>query len=329
MLYQSASRSLDQPTLSKLIGGPPGLFTMPGRSGALRIADASRSSWVLESATGLRAELRVTSVFGRASFFVLGNRLDPGRLPPVAPRGVAVPVTYGPSRRKAVLLAGYVRRLGTWRLYGYLPGFSLPPQTAARTTLERPLVSPDGILYRVDSQHRRLVEVGRFERKRDAAPFPRPGCSSWPQPSGDRYLACPGSITRARGGARVTLVKGGHLAGGWGFLAPSPDGRTLLLEDDEFGCGIYSRAAFLSTRGGGGLQFPIPQSSDSAIESQPLGWLQDGSALLAVQNNEGCEGQLKSGIYEAWPGETRPPQLVLETSGGDATTWASAPEVRR
>jgi hypothetical protein len=183
------------------------------------------------------------------------------------------------------------------------------------------LLDEDGVLYRVDPEQRRLARAGHLQRPNHAA-LPHPGCSSWPQPSGDRYRACPGSITLIHGTAETTLIRGKHLAGGWGFAMPSPNGRTLLLEADEFGCGIYPRAAFLSKKGRS-LRFPIPESSDGAIESEPLGWLHDGSALIAVQNDDGCEGTLKSGIHRAWPNQMRPPELILETSGTDATTWAS------
>jgi hypothetical protein len=137
-------------------------------------------------------------------------------------------------------------------------------------------------------------------------------------------VACPGSVSVVqRDGSRTTLIRGKHVAGGWGFLEPSPDGRTLLLELDEFGCGIYPRAVFLSATGR--LDFPVPRSFETAVESEPLGWLPDGSALIAVQNSYGCEGTLKSGIYRAWPGETRPLERVVVTSATDATTWGLAP----
>ena len=327
VLFQIADRSFDQLTSmlakGRLVSAPPTLFTMPGRSGALRIVASSRWDWVLETSGGSRAVLS-RAIEGDASFYVLGKRLDPAHLPRVARQGVAVPVRYGPSNQKAVLLVGYARRYEAWRRYGYLPGFSLPAKTNPLTTLERPLLGPDGDLYRIDSRHERLERIGRYVAPRRAAQaIPHPGCSTWPQRSGDRYRACPGSIVlMRRDGTRTTLIRRkGNSWEGWGFVAPSADGRTLLLEYDIFACGLYPQAAFLRT--GSRLEFPVPDPADSGVKSEPLGWLRDGSALIAVQNQNGCEGAPRSGIYRAWPGGKRPLELVLETSGTDATIWGS------
>jgi len=325
VLYQAAARWFDQDAADlekgRLLSAPPALFAMPGRSGPLRIVDSSRWDWVLEADGGVRAVLS-SGEFGEAALSVLGRRLDPTHLPAIEKQGVAVAVRYEPSHRRAVLLVGHRRATAAWRLYGYLSGFSVPAGTNVAALLARPLAGPDGGLYRIDPQRRRLVRTDESSR-RAVRRLAHPGCSSWPQPTGGRYAACPWSVAVVRpDGSRRTLLRRKHLAGGWGFLAPSPDGRTLLLERDEFGCGVYPQVAFLPVRGGG-LESPVQPSAEEAVESEPLGWLRDGSALIAVQRTGGCEGVPRSGIYRVWPGGTRPMELVVETSGTDATTWGT------
>src|SRR5205823_953888 len=82
-----------------------------------------------------------------------------------------------------------------------------------------------------------------------------PGCSHW---SGG-YIACPTGIVRRNvSGAMTTLVRtkndpSGHVQIGWSFLEPSPNGKTLLVEEDFYACGMIRQPSFLPV-GGGQLQ---------------------------------------------------------------------------
>lgn len=286
-------------------GAPPAFFTTPGQ---LRLVAASDWGWVLETPTGVRAVLEVGSA-GSASFEVLGRQLDPTALPPMAATGVAVPLVYG-RLSKAVVLVGYDTRTDGFVQYGFLRGFSLPSATDRLDALHRLLLGPDGNLYRVDPAHRRLVLVGASGKQTEPAFAVPPRCSDW-----GRYRACADSIST--GGK--TLLRQAPLTGvdrRWVLVAPSPDGRTLLLEQDIFSCGNDPQAYLLSTSGGD-LRPAVPALD---AQSEPIGWLRSGNALVALQSGGGCDGEPVSGIYRVDPlmGDVR---LVLSATAYDATVW--------
>ena len=103
---------------------------------------------------------------------------------------------------------------------------------------------------------------------------------------------------------------------GWGLVAPSPDGRWLLLEDAETSCGTATWADFLPASGGN----LVPAMPD-AQTTEALGWLSDSTALIAVQAY-GCAGGPPDGIYRVWPGLTSTQhELVVSAAASDATLW--------
>jgi hypothetical protein len=306
----------------RFVQARPLVFTSADRSGPLHIVTSSDSSWILDSSGGSRSVLELVGE-GGPLFFTLGRRLDPVRLPRLTAHGLAVPIVYGPSRRKAVLLVGRESE-ATWRLYGYLPGFSLPQPGAAAERFARPLLGPDRALYRVDAVARRLVRAGTAPRQKAPSYAIPPRCSTWETALGS-FRTCPDSVGSLAGDGSVrTLYRlpgANALAGRWTFLAPSADGKRLLLEYSVYACGT-SRQAFFLPVGGGSLQ---PAVADASSQSEPLGWLSDGAALVAAQSSSDCEGASSSGIYQSWPGVTSPAsQLVVATSGQDATLWGPA-----
>src|SRR6266516_268761 len=109
LLFELAARRIDPTTGSSvgaLVGTQTHLFTTPGRPGPLRLVAASRWSWVVEAAGGYRAVLELGTRDSAAFFYVLGRQLDPGHLPRLPRAGLAVPVTYGPAKVRALLLVG-------------------------------------------------------------------------------------------------------------------------------------------------------------------------------------------------------------------------------
>ena len=292
------------------------LFSTPARSGPLHLVTSSDGSWVLETSQGARAVLAQVVDQG-LSFEVLGLRLDPAHLPPLAKQGLAIPIVYGPKRSKAVLLVG--ARPYSFPVYGYLAGFSLPPAKPLTAALARRLLGPDHRLYRVDRAALRLVLVGRYLARAAGAFRIPPRCSTWPSAAG-RYVACADSIALVRpDGTRTTLLRQpgiGQSNTRWSFVSPSPNGRALLLEQDIYACGTDRQAYFLSTRGGA-LQRAV---GDVATQSEPLGWLGGGAALVAIQFG-GCDGARRSGLYRAYRDGSD--GLILSTSGQDATLWGS------
>jgi hypothetical protein len=293
------------------------LFSTPTRSGPLHLVSSVEGSWVLETSQGARAVLAQVVDQG-LSFEVLGQRLDPAHLPPLAKQGLAVPIVYGPKHSKAVLLVG-ARNPSSFPVYGYLAGFSLPPAKQSSAALARPLLGPDHRLYRVDRAARRLVLVGRFLAQA-AGPFKiPPRCSTWPSAAG-RFVACADSIVLMKAdGTRTTLLRQPSVSQDntrWVFVLPSPNGRTLLLEQDIYACGADRQAYFLSTSGGA-LERAV---GDVATQSEPLGWLGSGAALVAIQFG-GCDGPARSGLYRAYPDGSD--GLIVATSGQDATLWGS------
>ena len=286
-------------------GAPPAFFTTPGQ---LRLVAASDWGWVLETPTGVRAVLEA-SPEGSASFEVLGRQLDPAALPRIAATGIAVPLVYG-RLSKAVVLVGYDKRSYEYVTYGYLRGFSLRPAANRLAALHRPLLSPDGGLYRVDPARRRLVLVGKSKPQPQPSFSIPPSCSDW-----GRYRACANSIST--GGK--TLLTQPPLQGTdrrWMLVAPSPDAKTLLLEQDIFSCGNDPQAYFLSTSGGD-LRPAVPALY---AQSEPIGWLRSGAALVALQSGGGCDGEPVSGVYSVQP-LTGDVQLVLSATAYDATVW--------
>ena len=85
------------------------------------------------------------------------------------------------------------------------------------------------------------------------------------------------------------------------FFALSPNRRTLLLEQDVYACGT-SRQGYFLPAGGGSLQ---PVVGDASTQSEPVGWLSDGSALVAAQSDASCEGVPVAGISYGYPDMVR------------------------
>jgi len=313
----------------------PELYTTPAGAGALRLVSASENGWILRSDHGGLALIdNLGAGVGDTipSFAYLGRRLDPRHLPTIAASGIAVPIRYGAPnsdhqpRYRAVLLVGRAldqRGNMSWKLDGYLAGFSLPNRAPRTRELERPLLGPDGHMYRIDAAAARLVDVSRGKRAVSPlylSPYQR-GCTIWPASNGGHYVACPGSVSlRPRLGKTSTLLrrtappKG--MWPGWGLVAPSPDGRWLLLEDAETSCGTATWADFLPASGGN----LVPAMPD-AQTTEALGWLSDSTALIAVQAY-GCAGGPPDGIYRVWPGLTSTQhELVVSAAASDATLW--------
>ena len=102
------------------------------------------------------------------------------------------------------------------------------------------------------------------------------------------------------------------------FFALTPNRRTLLLEQDVYACGTSRQGYFLPARGGS-LQ---PVVGDASTRSEPLGWLSDGSALVAGQSDASCEGIPVAGIYQAWPGPVAAwSRLLVAATSANAATW--------
>ena len=319
LLFELAARRIDPKTgasVGALVGAQTHLFTTPDRRGPLRVLAASRWSWVVETADGYRAVLELGTPDSAPFFYVLGRRLDANHLPRLPRSGIAVPVTYGPARVRALLLVGRDRNDG-YRLYGYLPGFALAREPAPSGKLHRPLLGPGRALYRIDTGTSKLVRVGTQARGHSAPWKLPPPCSTWAAPPA-RYVACINSIDAVRGdGSRAALLRqdfGRGALARWTFLALSPNRRTLLLEQDVYTCGT-SRQGYFLPAGGGSLQ---PVVGDASTQSEPVGWLSDGSALVAAQSDASCEGVPVAGIYQAWPGPVAASSRLLVAATADA-----------
>ena len=78
-------------------GLKPVFFSTPEGAGALRLESSSGSGWVLRSSNGAR--VLVSPGFREPgilpSFTYLGRRLNPDKLGPIGPRGIAVAFGYG------------------------------------------------------------------------------------------------------------------------------------------------------------------------------------------------------------------------------------------
>jgi hypothetical protein len=320
----------------------PGFFTTPEGAGALRIASSSSGEWELRSSNGALAVADMGwASASNPSFTFLGRPLDPANLGPIAPRGVAVAYEYGPWRYKQgrrahndVVLVEHTKDWPGWKLYGYLPGFTLPrpvadakvhhPVLGTTEELKQPLLGPDGRLYSIDTKKERLVPANGWRSATRTFNFG--DCTTWPAANGGSYRACPNSISlrTAHGGAHPVFH--GHLGkkslGGtsWVFVQPSPNRKWLLLQDVTGACGGPTWAYFLPTKGG-----PLWQAFPGNYFSEALGWLPDNSALVAAQS-QGCEGNPTSGIYQITPSNPTFPneQLVFPGYVFDATTWGFA-----
>lgn len=326
VLYTEADRWIDpRPNResSRFVNAEPRFFSSAGRSGALRIVSASPRSWVLESSGGVRSVLELDTLDQGPSYYVLGKRLDPAHLPPIAQRGLVVPVVYGSPRRKAVLLVGRKTLDGPWTEYGYLEGFSLPPASTIASTLLRPLRGPKGALFRIDPRGRRLVPGGIAGKPPPPASSDiPPRCSTWHVAGAASYVTCPDRISVLRPDGSQSVVgryaAPSHVDSRWTYLAVSPSARTILLEHDIYACGTSRQAFVLSVRDG----VIRPAFGDPNVESEPLGWLPGEQALVAAQRPTGCEGYPESGLYTVWTDvPDLGPQLVLATSSQDATAW--------
>jgi hypothetical protein len=319
-------------------GLQPAFFSTPDKTGALRLSSASDYTWVFRSSRGSLVVADAGNPYtGMApSFTFLGRQLNPDKLGPIGSRGVAVSYGYGPWKNGQrantdVVLVERVKDWPGWKLYGYLPGFTLPREvTEAKITrpllgttqeLQQPLRGPDGRLYSIDAKRERLVP-GRWHDATRSFSFG--SCTTWPAQAGASYVACPNDIDlRQADGSRTTLLrrslgKVGSIARSWVYVQPSPNRKWLLTQDAYGACGLSTWAYFLPSRGGQ-LTFAFP----GAYTSEALGWLPDNTALVAAQA-EGCEGATTSGIYQITPGDpifTAPPQLIFPGYVFNATTW--------
>ena len=314
--------------LLQMRGQRPELFSTPEGAGALSLVSASTDGWVLRSRSGA---LAVIDFIGfspdNPSFSFLGRPLDPAKLGSIGGRGVAVPVGWGPWTKSgqrahtAVVLVEATKGFPGWKLLGYLSGFSLPQGVPREHALQRPLLGPDGHLYKINALADRLV---RTEARGSAVvlPLPKFGCSTWPASGGSSYRACPKSIVLRAPDGTVTTLLHRHLPKGtdryrdWGLVQLSPNRKWMLLEDQWSSCGTASWADFLPSTGG-----RLVSAFPAAYVSEALGWLPDNTALVAAQT-EGCAGSPPAGIYQVWPGDQSPsPQLVFGAVTEDATTW--------
>jgi hypothetical protein len=302
----------------------PAVFVADAADGPLRIVEAADGSAVLRSAAG-----RVYALDAQTATLVpLGQRLDPDRLS-IARRGVAVPIEYGPrATRRALLLVGFDRH-GVPHLQGHLDGFALWRPSSPLSQLERPVLGPDGALYRIDPVAHRLERVAApSATRRPWSPRPpsSPGkCTSWPGGAAGTYEGCPGEIHLVRpDGGRTTLTSDPDCVGScrsmmnWERILPSPDGRTLLVQEGVYACGGQWTTSFLPATGG--TPEPVVPALDFS-SSWALGWLTPDTALVAAASQgEEC-GPRRSGIYVV---DRRSPaflQLVAATTARDATTW--------
>lgn len=315
--------SLIRPLQSWVITG-----SMP--TGPLRILEGDPGSLLLRAKNGYTYSLKGLYATGDAigaDLYPLGKRLDPSHLPVLSKLGVAVPVQYGKgNRRRAVVLVG-LRNSWEPRIFGYLAGYSLSQSSPG---LDRALLGPDKALYRIDASARRLQLVSKplASRKpwlRESRPLEK--CIPWPGGARGTYYGCPGRIelVEPSGVRRVIYVEkgctpaNGYCRGGIGLevVLPSPDGRTLLVQEGHYACGGEWKTSFLSA-GGGELEPTVPAGSFS--DSWALGWIGGDSALVAAAAPGEC-GPPQSGIYVAFRYAPGHANLVLATDSTDAVIW--------
>jgi hypothetical protein len=257
-----------------------------------------------------------------ATLYSLGKRLDPRNLPSLSKLGVAVPVQYGKdAKRRAVILVGIDKYISSPHIYGYLPGFSLASKSP---DLDRLLLGPDRALYRIDSSARHLELVAKPLASRE--PWIRNGrqqtrCKPWPGGKAGTYYGCPGRIELVRpNGTRTTVFRdncrNGCSGSAWEVVLPSPDGKTLLVQEGMYLCGGVWSTSLLPASGGKPEAIPAGEFSDSWA----LGWLDADTALVAARGPGEC-GPPHSGIYvvdRRYPGLST---LVLATTSDDAVVW--------
>lgn len=308
-------------------GVAPSLFTPSGGHGPIRLVSAGRFHWLFRSSDGWTSTLDFDDGL-HARYYDLGRVLDPLHLPALSSHGAAIPILYGPKQHSAVLLVGRVS--GQWSLYGYLPGFGLPLERNPTADLQRPILGPHGVLYRIDRRRRRLDRVGEGGKPARWR-SPGEGCSTWPQADGSRYVACPRTIKHLlRSGASETVFSqpASTISITWPFLAVSPDGRTLLLEEDESSCGTYTGSYFLTLGTGALIPTMNPpvglqtQIASTPFDSQPLGWLPakfEEALVTGLGAGFGDCGDEPVGIYDVFPSGGS--YIVAATNVGDATTW--------
>jgi hypothetical protein len=183
-------------------GQEPGFFSTPEGTGALRVSSRSAYGWVLRASNGALAVVGPGFPESGAapSFTFLGRPLNPANLGPIGADGVAVPITYGgphgPHRvpsKTAVVLVEQTQSFPGWKLYGYLPGYSLAGWSASRPELQQPLRGPDGRLYSIDAKNGRLVSTSGWRASPQRGRF-KFGCRTWPAANGASYRACQNSI---------------------------------------------------------------------------------------------------------------------------------------
>jgi hypothetical protein len=320
------------------------LLTTPEGAGTLRPVSRSSSYWVFRSRSGALA-LLFRGVYGdiyvAPSLEFLGRRLDPAKLGSIGSRGVAISVDWWEGKNEndhsaVVLVEQTPARHGSfangWRVDGYLPGFSTRRPTIDHSGgvpleptqgLKQPLLGPDGRSYLIDVKHGRLVPTSKGPVVREHT-VTLGGCSTWPGAKGASYRACSHSITvrRAHGPAAVVFHRPFTNSleddNTWAFVQPSPDGRWLLLEEANETCSYYSWAEFMPARGGN----LAPIFPGSPINSVPLGWLPDNTALVEGAPQV-CGGSGSEGIYQVRPNDTgaRPAYQLVFPGISDVTTW--------
>jgi hypothetical protein len=306
------------------------VITGSAPTGSLRILEGDPGSLLLRAKNGYTYSLKGLYATGDAigaDLYPLGKRLDPSHLPALSKLGVAVPVQYGKGNsRRAVVLVG-LRHSWEPRIVGFLAGYSLSQPSPG---LDRALLGPDNALYQIDASARRLRLVSKplASRKpwlRDGRPLEK--CIPWPGGARGTYYGCPGRIelVEPNGVRRVIYVEkdctpaNGYCLGGIGLevVLPSPDGRTLLVQEGHYACGGEWKTSFLSADGGE-LEPTVPTGSFS--DSWALGWIGGDSALVAAAAPGEC-GPPQSGIYLAYRDRPGHAYLVLATDSTDAVIW--------
>jgi len=293
-------------------------------TGPLRILEGGYGGLLLRAKNGYTYSLEgnPASDWGirvGADLHPLGKRLDPKHLPALSKLGVAVPVQYGrDGKRRAVVLVGLDKDIRP-HLYGYLAGYSISQPSP---DLDRPLLGPDHALFRIDPSARRLDLVSRTLASRktwNRRGSPQTRCRPWPGGAAGTYLGCPGRIDLVqRDGTRTTVYRDEGSGGVWEVVLPSPDGKTLLVQEGVYACGGAWQTSFLPANGGKLRAIPSGKFSDSWA----LGWLTPNSALVAARAPGEC-GPPYSGIYAIDRRYPDSSTLILATTSDDATIWRS------